>query len=235
MNKLIKLIQRKFTLWRIRPTRSALLEEFGNGRINSKQLHALDAQVLKRSGFSYLTILAALLAGVSAKAQTTTQVNNLFPTNGWTTAFENDLNYIEDRTNASAVQVEMFALRGTVTHDLGFGVNAYVPVGGTNSLFGAGVGFAYYNHNAYSTTLNAKLGGTISLPVIKLPVYTYVESGGGYDISKNEAIAQAFAGFSLNYQINPNWAVTAGLAIGTVSDVPGEIEAAGGSVTYTFP
>lgn len=80
MNKLIKLIQRKFTLWRIRPARSALLEEFGNGRINSKQLHALDAKMLKRSGFSYITILAALLAGVSGC--TTSQQTTAYKTIG---------------------------------------------------------------------------------------------------------------------------------------------------------
>jgi hypothetical protein len=152
----------------------------------------------------------------------------------WGSIAEQDLDYIEGRTNAAQIQVEAFGLRGTSTHEWGFGVNAYVPVGGTNSLFGAGIGFAYYDHNAYSTTLNAKLGGTLSLPVVKVPVYTYIESGGGYDISKNEAIAQAFAGFSINYQINTNWTATAGAAIGTVSDVPGEIEAFGGSVTRTF-
>jgi hypothetical protein len=201
-----------------------------------------------KSLFNTIVLSAALcLCASVAKAQTsvstnssggTTTINNIvanvIPTNGWGEAVESDLNYIEGVTNGSAIQVEAFALRGTASKDLGLGVNAYVPVGGTNSLFGAGIGFAYYNHNAYSTTLNAKLGGTISLPVIKVPVYTYIESGGGYDISRNEAVAQAFAGFSINYQINTNWTATAGAAIGTVSDVSGEIAAFGGSLTYKF-
>ena len=69
MKKLLAYLNRKFTLWRMRPARSILNEEFSNGRLNSKQLHKIDAEILRKCGFKYVT-LAAIAA--TALALTTT-------------------------------------------------------------------------------------------------------------------------------------------------------------------
>ena len=66
---------RKFTLWRLRPARSVLLDEHGSGRLNSRQLHQFDARMLQRCGFSYLVAMICALAmlAISASAQVTSQ------------------------------------------------------------------------------------------------------------------------------------------------------------------
>jgi hypothetical protein len=183
-----------------------------------------------------LLVCAAALLPLICQAQTNlTAVPNLIPTNGWGTAVSEDLAFLENVPVTNAiVQIEAGALRGQTTHQIGGFVNVMLPVGGTNSLFGAGVGVAYYNHNFYNATLNARLGDTISTPFVHVPVYVYVESGGGYDISQNKAIAQAFSGATITYNISSKWTITGGIAVGTVSDLNELVEAFGGSITYHF-
>lgn len=194
-------------------------------------------------------LLAQTVSGLNAAhAATTNQVPNLLPpigsaasalpTNGWYHALNDGAAFVENTplTN-SILQVEAGVLRGTTSHDIGGFVDVMLPIGGdgpTNSLFGAGFGMAYYNHNFYDATLNARLGGTMTLPVIRMPVYTYIESGGGWNLSQNRAVAQAFAGFTIPWQINDHWTITGGMAVGTVSDLGETVEAIGGSATYHF-
>jgi hypothetical protein len=67
--KFLKFLHRKFTLWRLRPARQSINDAHGQGRINSKQLHDLDAAMLRRVGFSYLVALVCLFAALITPAQ----------------------------------------------------------------------------------------------------------------------------------------------------------------------
>jgi len=161
-------------------------------------------------------------------------VAGLFSAGGWAQAGKDAVYFIENTTNNGIIQVEAGALVGQKTHDVGGFVDVMLPVGGTNSVFGAGFGVAYLNHNFYDATINARLGGTTTLPFLRLPLYTYIESGGGYNLSQNVAIAQAFAGFTLPIPITETQTLTLGAAIGHISDVSENVIALGGSYTWKF-
>jgi hypothetical protein len=64
IGSLKKRINRRFTLWRLRPARLALSDEFGHGRINSKQIHSIDAEMLRKCKFSYCLVAAIMLAAI---------------------------------------------------------------------------------------------------------------------------------------------------------------------------
>ncbi|HEX3889431.1 MAG TPA: hypothetical protein VHX90_01155, partial [Verrucomicrobiae bacterium] len=89
-------------------------------------------------------------------------------------------------TSNGIVTVEAGALFAEHTKSIGGFLDAYLPVGGTNSIFGAGFGVAYLDHNFYDATLNARVGDEFNLPFIHIPLYAYIESGGGYNLSKSE-------------------------------------------------
>ncbi|HEX3855947.1 MAG TPA: hypothetical protein VHY30_01480, partial [Verrucomicrobiae bacterium] len=93
-------------------------------------------------------------------------------------------------------------------------------------------GVAYLDHNFYDATLNARVGDEFNLPFIHIPLYAYIESGGGYNLSKSEVIAQAFSGATLKIPITQNQTLTIGGAVGTISDYSGNIYAA--AISYTF-
>ena len=93
----LKRIHRAFTLWRLKPARSVLLDAHGHGRLSSNLLHHLDAEILRRGGFSYAVLFligCALLFGRAAHAQPTslnpyqpnyiTIPSNIVITNIWT-------------------------------------------------------------------------------------------------------------------------------------------------------
>lgn len=68
-----KWIHRQFTLWRLQPARKSLLDAYGHGQLTSNLLHKLDADILRRGGFSYLLLLlftVGLLYAPRASAQT---------------------------------------------------------------------------------------------------------------------------------------------------------------------
>ncbi len=194
-----------------------------------------------------LFLLAGFLFASSASAQTNlTQVPNLLPTNaptftlsgllsgGWSQAGKDAVSFIEGTTNSGVIQIEAGALIGEKTHDVGGFVDVMLPVGGTNSLFGAGFGLAFYNNEFYDATLNARLGDTFQVPLLKIPVYAYLESGGGYNISRQEMMAQAFTGLTLPIPITANQTFTIGGAIGTISDLNENVLAIGCSYRLTF-
>lgn len=152
------------------------------------------------------------------------------------------LAYVEGVTNGFArVSLEGYYL--TTKHQgNGGGANFYVPLSGTNNILGAGFGIGYLNHQWYDATLNARLGDSIPLPMglqKYFPLYGYVESGGGYNFGTRSAVAQAFTGASLHYALfrtakGNTFDVTAGYAVGTISDITGNVQAFGGSATWTF-
>ena len=201
-----------------------------------------------------LTVLLALmlpaLVITSARSQTN-QVTNLLPTNGpaFTVAglFSGGLgaglqrggqdlvSFIENTSTTNGIlTAEAGALYAESTKKVGGFLDAYLPVGGTNSAFGAGFGLAYLDGNFYDATLNARLGDTFTLPFIKVPLYAYVESGGGYNLSKMEIISQAFTGALFKIPITTSQTLTLGGAVGTISDYAGNIYALGASYTFTW-
>ena len=152
------------------------------------------------------------------------------------------LAFVEGVTNGFArVTVEGYFLK-TKSQGNGGGGNFYIPVSGTNNILGAGFGIAYLNHDWYDATLNARLGSAITLPLglSKIfPVYAYVESGGGYNFGTKGGIAQAFTGATVHYSLFRTAAgntidLTGGGAVGTISDIHGNVTAFGGSLTWTF-
>lgn len=67
-----KWLHRKFTLWRLEPARKTLRDAYGHGRLSSNLLHSLDADILRRGGFSYALLFligCALLFGRATHAQ----------------------------------------------------------------------------------------------------------------------------------------------------------------------
>jgi hypothetical protein len=210
-----------------------------------------------------LSACALVMAGGAATAQETT-VTNAIPnnplnqkgtlagffgggsTNGiFTSIYKgagDGLAYIEGVSNGFArVSLEGYYL--TTKHQgNGGGANFYVPVSGTNNILGVGFGIGYLNHDWYDATLNARLGDAIPLPMglqKYFPLYGYVESGGGYNFATKGAIAQAFTGASLHYSLfrtkaGNTFDFTGGYAIGTISDISGNVNAYGGSFTWTW-
>ena len=206
------------------------------------------------NNYKNILLLGLLTAALAARAQTNTptvtatnQVPNLLTTPapftltslfsgtaGLQQTLKDAVNFIEHTTNNGLVTVESGALYATKTRTVGGFLDCYLPVGGTNSVLGAGFGLAYLDQNFYDATLNARLGDTFNVPFINLPVYAYVESGGGYNLSKNEVISQAFGGLLFKLPVTTAQTVTLGAAIGAISDEPGNIWALGGSYTWTF-
>jgi len=202
--------------------------------------------------FAVLSVcVTGLFMAINAQAQTTTIIGTgenttVVPTNtdwnlskvfsgqGWQQGAKDFISFAEGTTNHGLIQIEAGALVGESSHDVGGFVSAYLPINSTNSLFGAGFGVAYLNHNFYDATLNARLGDTFALPIVRWPVYAYIESGGGYNISRSEAVAQAFAGVSLPIPITQSSTLTLGAAVGRISDVAENVLALGGSWTWKF-
>jgi hypothetical protein len=137
-------------------------------------------------------------------------------------------------TTNGVLTLEGGALYATSTKKVGGFFDAYLPVGGTNSVFGAGFGLAYLDGNFYDATINARLGDQITIPFINVPLYAYVESGGGYNLGKMEIMSQAFTGALFKIPITSNSTLTLGGAIGSISDYSGNIYALGGSYTLTW-
>jgi hypothetical protein len=152
------------------------------------------------------------------------------------------LAFVEGNTNGWArVSLEGYFLK-TKHQGNGGGVNFFIPLSGTNNILGAGFGIAYLNHDWYDATLNARLGDSIPLPLglqKYFPLYAYIESGGGYNFASKAGIAQAFTGGTLHYAIYRTHAgntldLTGGAAIGTISDISGNVTAFGGSLSWTW-
>lgn len=123
---------------------------------------------------------------------------------------------------------------GALYHrDLGVGGFADVQFPITDQL-SAGFAVAYLDGQFYDAALSIKAGTTINIPWIKLPVYAYVETGPGYNLSKGEVIAQSFAGAIVKFDISSKWVVTVGGAVGNISDVSGAVLAGGASLSYKF-
>jgi hypothetical protein len=154
--------------------------------------------------------------------------------------------FVEGNTNGWArISLEGGYLRTQHQGSGGF-FNLLIPLSGTNNVLGTGFGIAYINGNWYDATLSArlgsniplKLGNTIDLSQI-FPLYVYAESGGGYNFGTRTGIAQAFGGASLHYILmrtsaGNTWDLTVGYAVGTISDVTGNVTAIGGSLTFSF-
>ena len=152
------------------------------------------------------------------------------------------LAYLQGNTNGFArITLEGYYLI-TENNGNGGGANFYIPVSGTNNILGAGFGVAYLNHAWYDATLNARLGDAIPLPLGLakfFPLYAYIESGGGYNFSTKQGIAQAFTGATVHYSLfrtakGNTFDFTLGYAIGTISDIHGNVKAPGGSFTWTW-
>ena len=156
--------------------------------------------------------------------------------------FGDTLAFAEGNTNGWARLTLEAGYLSTTHQGNGEFLNLYIPLSGTNNIFGAGFGFAYLNKSLYDGTVNARLGDTIPLPygLQKLiPIYAYIESGAGYNFKSKVGIAQAFAGASLHYSLFKTAAgntfdVTAGYALGTISDITGNVKAFGGGFTWTW-
>lgn len=139
---------------------------------------------------------------------------------------------IENAPTNPIITIEAGALYGERTHAMGGFLNVYVPIGGTNSLFGAGIGLAYFQHDLYDTTVNGRIGDTIPLPIVHWPLYVYGEAGGGYNFATGRAIAQAFTGALFKIPLSKKVTITLGAAYGTISDYDGQVLAAGGSLDF---
>src|SRR5579859_6441151 len=139
-----------------------------------------------------LLSLGTLTTALTATAQTNTnivtatttntatnQVPNLLPAptsftltglfsgnSGLQQALTGAVQFIEHTTNHSVVTIETGALYSTQSKTVGGFLDCYLPVGGTNSVLGAGFGLAYLDQNFYDATLNARLGDTFDLPFI---------------------------------------------------------------------
>lgn len=161
-------------------------------------------------------------------------ISDLYHSGGLKKIGQDLVSFIENTTNAGVVTVEAGALYGLQTHKVGGFLDAYFPIGGTNSVFGAGFGVAYLDHNFYDGTLNARIGDTFTVPFIHIPMYAYTEAGAGYNFAKNAIISQAFAGALFRIPITKSQTLTLGGAIGTISDQSGQIAALGGSYTFAW-
>jgi hypothetical protein len=179
---------------------------------------------------------AGTLAGFFGTGSTNSTLTSLYKGTG------DLLAYVQGNTNGYArVTLEGYYLI-TKNQGNGGGLNFYIPVSGTNNILGVGFGAAYLNHTFYDATLNARLGDAIPLPLGLqkfFPLYAYVESGGGYNFSSKQGIAQAFTGATLHYSLLRTKAgntldLTVGYAIGTISDISGNVKAPGGSLTWTW-
>ena len=65
-------------------------------------------------------------------------------------------------------------------------------------------------------------------------MYAYASAGGGYNIGKGAAIAEAFAGGLINIPITTTQDLTIGAAAGTISDIQGTVLGIGASYTWNF-
>jgi hypothetical protein len=175
----------------------------------------------------YIAITIALLAlAMPALAQTTnTTPSDLSKL--WTDV----QNFFTDAqpflTNHSAT-VEAGALchRG----DWGGFADLQLPIANQASI---GFGGAYLNHSWYDATVSARVGTTWKVPVIGA-IYTYLESGPGYNFSTKEVIGQSFAGAIIKRTLSKNWYLTAGLAAGNITDLAGPVYAGGASLNFPW-
>lgn len=199
-----------------------------------------------------IVIASIVLLGFSAQAQTNNQAGTLLgffgagSTNSTFSALYQGagdaLAFAEGNTNGWArITIEGGCLK-TDSQGSGEFANLFIPLSGTNNIFGAGFGVAYLNHNWYDGTVNARLGDTVPLPLGLqkfIPIYAYIESGGGLNLATKQAIAQAFVGASIRYTLfrtakGNDFDLTAGYAVGTISDISGNVKAIGGSLSWTW-
>lgn len=147
---------------------------------------------------------AAMLA--TANAQTTPPVSTAVPTNGAaaTSSLLGDIGKIgsdfwgalKDANFANGATVEPFGMY----HAGDFGGGLAVTTSSTN---GVNVGFAVAaisdsankRVDFYDATLSIQLGRQVTIPVINLPVYLYVEAGPAVNLSHpNTILEQSIAG-----------------------------------------
>lgn len=176
--------------------------------------------LLAFKGFTQpVPVVDPIAAAVTNAAPATTQLGKDFLS--W---FKDNKAFFENKT----VGVEVGAL---YNKSKGIGAFADVQFPITDQL-SAGFAAAYLGGELYDAALSVKLGTTLNIPIIKLPVYAYVESGPGYNLSKSEVIAQSFAGGIIKFNISTRWSATAGLAVGNITDLAGPVYAGGFSFTF---
>jgi hypothetical protein len=135
-----------------------------------------------------------------------TQTNAVVSTNGAAAANSllDDLKHVgsdafsalKDLNFDNGVVVEPFAMM----HKSDFGGGLAVTTGNTNGL-NAGFALAAINDSAskrfdfYDATLSISYGGTVTIPVIKIPAYLYAETGPALNLAHpNKVLIQSIAG-----------------------------------------
>lgn len=211
---------------------------------------------MKNKSTSSLIIVILLAVGIifgcgpaHAQTVTTNQVPNLMPNTPFTlaglfsggvsagikAAGQGIVNFVEGTTNNGVVTVEAGGLYGLATKKAGGFIDAYLPVAGTNSVFGAGVGVYYFDGNAGFANLSARLGDTFTVPFVRIPLYAYAEAGPAFNLnSPTTILAQTFTGACFKIPLTLKSTVTFGGAVGSITGYAGNILAFGGSYTFSW-
>ena len=145
------------------------------------------------------------------------------------------VNFVEGTTNNGVVTIEAGGLYGLTSKKMGGFIDAYLPVAGTNSVFGAGAGIYYFAGNIGYADLSARLGDTFTIPFIHVPLYAYAEAGPAFNLnSPTTILAQTFTGACLKIPLTQSSTITLGAAVGSITGYAGNIAAFGGSYTFVW-
>lgn len=113
---------------------------------------------------------------------------------------------------------------------LGSFVDITLPV---SNQAGIGVGTAYLNRGWLCATVNLKVGTTVTVPTLGA-VYVSMASGPEYDLQAGKLGAYNFSEAIKKWDLNKTLVLTAGIAIGNISTIPGPCLGFGASLTWHY-
>lgn len=122
---------------------------------------------------------------------------------------------------APGITVEPFG----IYHSGDFGGGIAVSTANTNSIINFGFAIAVISDKKnkrtdfYDTSFSVELGKTVTVPIIKLPAYLYVETGPAFNLAHpTTVLEQSIAGAKLTQDLGKGWRLSEGLGVGHNSE-----------------
>lgn len=167
-----------------------------------------------------LFLALALVCGSTALAQTNTQTTLL---GDFKQLGSDALNTLKGQDFNDGIDIEAFG----IYHNGDFGGGLAVSTAHTNSPLNMGFAIAAMQNatskkaDFYDASLSLQLGEQVTIPVLKVPVYLYIESGPALNLHNPSAVLeQSIAGAKYIHRFSNGMVFSAGGGVGHNSEWP---------------
>lgn len=180
-----------------------------------------------------IAVTACLFSCQQVRAQTNTNVITASALPGGTAQLVGDIyNYFVDASPYFGTNKSVRIVTDALNCGTSWGgfAQAYIPLSASGQA-NIGFGGAYIKGSFYDATTSLNWGTTWTIPLINQQIYTFLESGPGYNFKLKEPIEQSFAGIAYKFKIGKAELAVNGI-FGNVSDISKPVR--GGGISFGF-